>query len=110
MGKEKKKVVFNDPSESKLNFFLFITWRNTFRILLQGERGAATNYISRNQALKKLQVSLPDFRWILSSFNTQSFIYLSNKANNILLLEEMNDQVLALNWKWRGIFYQNHFG
>ena len=62
MGKEKKKVVFNDPSESKLNFFLFITWRNTFRILLQGERGAATNYISRNQALKKLQVSLPDFR------------------------------------------------
>ena len=29
---------------------------------LQGERGAATNYISRNQALKKLQLSLPDFR------------------------------------------------
>lgn len=28
----------------------------------KGESGAATNYISRNQALKKLQVSLPDFR------------------------------------------------
>ncbi|EDO31954.1 predicted protein [Nematostella vectensis] len=28
----------------------------------KGERGAATNYVSRNQALKKLQLSLPDFR------------------------------------------------
>jgi len=28
----------------------------------KGESGAATNYISRNQALKKLQLSLPDFR------------------------------------------------
>nr|XP_058962699.1 pescadillo homolog [Pocillopora verrucosa] len=30
----------------------------------KGESGAATNYISRNQALKKLQLSLPDFRRI----------------------------------------------
>jgi len=28
----------------------------------KGESGAATNYTSRNQALKKLQLSLPDFR------------------------------------------------
>jgi len=28
----------------------------------KGESGSATNYISRNQALKKLQLSLPDFR------------------------------------------------
>lgn len=28
----------------------------------KGESGAATNFISRNQALKKLQLSLPDFR------------------------------------------------
>lgn len=28
----------------------------------KGECGAATNFISRNQALKKLQLSLPDFR------------------------------------------------
>eukprot|EP00795_Rhopilema_esculentum_P015350 gene15350-6582_t len=28
----------------------------------KGERGAVTNYVSRNQALKKLQLSLPDFR------------------------------------------------
>jgi len=28
----------------------------------KGESGAATNYINRNQAIKKLQVSLPDFR------------------------------------------------
>lgn len=28
----------------------------------KGESGAATNYINRNQALKKLQLSLPDFR------------------------------------------------
>ena len=30
----------------------------------QGESGAATNYVSRNQALKKLQLSLPDFRFV----------------------------------------------
>jgi len=28
----------------------------------KGESGAATNFISRNQAIKKLQLSLPDFR------------------------------------------------
>jgi len=28
----------------------------------KGESGAATNYVNRNQALKKLQLSLPDFR------------------------------------------------
>jgi len=28
----------------------------------KGESGAATNYVSRNQALKKLQLSLADFR------------------------------------------------
>jgi len=28
----------------------------------KGESGAATNYINRNQAIKKLQLSLPDFR------------------------------------------------
>ncbi|KAI9014096.1 Pescadillo N-terminus-domain-containing protein, partial [Hyaloraphidium curvatum] len=28
----------------------------------QGERGAAVNYVTRNQALKKLQISLADFR------------------------------------------------
>jgi len=28
----------------------------------KGESGAATNFISRNQALKKLQLSLADFR------------------------------------------------
>ncbi|XP_065663094.1 pescadillo homolog isoform X2 [Hydra vulgaris] len=28
----------------------------------KGESGSATNYINRNQALKKLQLSLPDFR------------------------------------------------
>eukprot|EP01134_Creolimax_fragrantissima_P001577 CFRG1577T1 len=32
------------------------------RLLKKGDRGAATNYISRNQALRKLQLSLPDFR------------------------------------------------
>ena len=30
----------------------------------KGKAGAATNYINRNQALKKLQVSLADFRYI----------------------------------------------
>jgi len=29
----------------------------------KGESGAATNYISRNQALKKLQLTLADFRY-----------------------------------------------
>jgi len=28
----------------------------------KGESGAATNYVNRNQAIKKLQLSLPDFR------------------------------------------------
>jgi pescadillo protein len=28
----------------------------------KGDRGAAVNFISRNNALKKLQLSLPDFR------------------------------------------------
>lgn len=28
----------------------------------KGERGAAVNFVSRNNALKKLQLSLPDFR------------------------------------------------
>ncbi|KAI8886917.1 hypothetical protein K501DRAFT_321625 [Backusella circina FSU 941] len=32
------------------------------KILKKGERGAATNFITRQQALKKLQVSLADFR------------------------------------------------
>ena len=31
-------------------------------LFLKGESGSATNYISRNQALKKLQLSLSDFR------------------------------------------------
>ena len=30
----------------------------------KGERGAATNYITRTQAVKKLQLTLPDFRKI----------------------------------------------
>jgi hypothetical protein len=32
------------------------------RIKRKGESGAAKNYITRNQALKKLQISLSDFR------------------------------------------------
>ncbi|KNC86728.1 hypothetical protein SARC_01148 [Sphaeroforma arctica JP610] len=32
------------------------------RLIKKGTRGAATNFISRNQALRKLQLSLPDFR------------------------------------------------
>lgn len=31
--------------------------------MFQHEAGASTNYISRNQALKKLQMTLKDFRW-----------------------------------------------
>ena len=33
-------------------------------LFLQGESGMATTYISRNKALKKLQLSLPDFRYV----------------------------------------------
>lgn len=32
------------------------------RIKRKGESGAAKNYVTRNQALKKLQISLSDFR------------------------------------------------
>jgi pescadillo protein len=32
------------------------------KIKKKGESGAAKNYVTRNQALKKLQVSLSDFR------------------------------------------------
>jgi pescadillo protein len=32
------------------------------RLLKKGERGAAVNFITRQQALKKLQISLADFR------------------------------------------------
>ena len=34
------------------------------RLSLQYQSGAATSYVSRNQALKKLQLTLPDFRLV----------------------------------------------
>ena len=52
--------------ETEKEGMLFIIIIPVYRIVLlgytQGESGVATNYISRNQALKKLQLSLPDFR------------------------------------------------
>lgn len=32
------------------------------KIKKRGESGAAKNYVTRNQAIKKLQISLADFR------------------------------------------------
>lgn len=34
----------------------------------KGKAGAAVNYINRSQALKKLQISLADFRYIINLF------------------------------------------
>jgi hypothetical protein len=34
----------------------------------KGKAGAAVNYINRNKALKKLQISLADFRYITDIF------------------------------------------
>lgn len=38
-------------------------WKFLKPFSLQFERGSATNYITRNRARKKLQLSLPDFRY-----------------------------------------------
>ena len=57
MGKRKRKV----SSCNGLHFPLMVQIPNIVHSL-QGESGVATSYISRNQALKKLQLSLPDFR------------------------------------------------
>lgn len=47
-------------------FFQVYDWKSTTskmgRIKKKGEAGNAKNFISRNQAIKKLQLSLPDFR------------------------------------------------
>lgn len=56
MGKRKRKV-FICINEFSDGFIVFCDL-----IPAQGESGMATSYISRNQALKKLQLSLPDFR------------------------------------------------
>jgi len=56
MGKRKGKV-FICTNEFSDGFIVFCDL-----IPAQGESGMATSYISRNQALKKLQLSLPDFR------------------------------------------------
>ena len=47
----------------------------------QGECGAATSYISRNQVLKKLQLSLPDFRYTHPSLLTAA-----SKDSNLVSL------------------------
>jgi len=40
------------------------------KIKKKGESGAATNFISRNQALKKLQITLADFRYVFAESPT----------------------------------------
>ena len=34
------------------------------RIKKKGESGEVAQYISRTQAVRKLQLTLPDFRWV----------------------------------------------
>ena len=69
--------------------------------VFQGESGAATNYVSRNQAIKKLQLSLPDFRLVVClqcyfSYHTYGFspyfiFHLTKELlTNFLLMYIMN--------------------
>ena len=54
MAKIKKKGMFD-----MLDSFLFELSSLT---IIPGTSGAAKNYITRTQAVRKLQISLPDFR------------------------------------------------
>ncbi|KAM9330794.1 pescadillo homolog [Gastrophryne carolinensis] len=59
-----KKLKDSYWSALKMNYKVWTPFQfiNVNYIPVQYERGAATNYITRNKARKKLQLSLPDFR------------------------------------------------
>jgi len=66
MGKPRKKVRlascrrYGGPVSALLNYAPVAVWERCAR--LQGKTGQAVEYISRTQALRKLQLKLPDFR------------------------------------------------
>jgi len=56
-----------------------------FYIFTQGESGMATTYISRNKALKKLQLSLADFRYVLN-IQLRVYIYTCTCTCDIIII------------------------
>ncbi|KAK8132906.1 Pescadillo N-terminus-domain-containing protein [Apiospora kogelbergensis] len=62
------------------------------RIKKKGQSGAAKNYITRNQAVRKLQISLPDFRKLATASTT---FYYAKDIQYLLhepLLQKFRDQ------------------
>jgi hypothetical protein len=65
--RHRPSFVSSVPTPSTLNqgpqiYSTTIKASDMAKIKKKGESGAATNFISRNQALKKLQITLADFR------------------------------------------------
>ncbi|KAI8851573.1 Pescadillo N-terminus-domain-containing protein [Chytridium lagenaria] len=64
MGKILKKVSVIHPSVDRAPSAFFVVFARVMEMVLEGEKGAASNYITRTQAIRKLQLGLADFRRI----------------------------------------------